>query len=111
MGETKACRHIEGICPVLSDVWKINVTAGASSLATIDSILVGMLSGPVALFGFRFFSSFSTPSVVMVRLSMSGPGSEEIWGSGVLDMGVKAEQNWSLRMSLFACGEVKVRPE
>ena len=78
------------------------MTAGASSLATIDSILVGMLSGPEALFGFRFLRSFSTPSVVMISLSISGPVGDEIGGSGAFDTGVKAEQNWSLRISLFA---------
>ena len=48
------------------------VSIGAISSATMIRSLVGMLSGPVALCGFRFLISLMTPGVEMMMGSMDG---------------------------------------
>ena len=48
------------------------VSIGAISSATMVRSLVGMLSGPEALCGFRFLISLMTPGVEMMMGSMDG---------------------------------------
>ena len=46
-----------------TELWNMMASDGASCFAHCFSILFGMLSGPDALYGLMFLSSFSTPSV------------------------------------------------
>ena len=64
--EMFACRQSVGSDPLSSEAWNIVVSAGASVSAQFFSMMLGMASGPLALFGLMFFSSFATPSTAMV---------------------------------------------
>lgn len=53
-------RHWTVVCPWLMDAWKILVSAGVTGLAISFRNLVEILSGPVALLGFRPCRTFHT---------------------------------------------------
>ena len=77
MGTTKALFQSSGTIPWFSDAWNSIVRQGAISVANSLRNLVGILSGPLALYGFRLDSNLLIPSVVISLLSMSmygGPG-------------------------------------
>ena len=59
-----------GTKPESSDIWNSRVSAGASSVAAVLRMKEGTASGPVALWGFRFFNSLWTPfqSTLMLLL-------------------------------------------
>ena len=59
-----------GTVPMLSDFMKIFVITGASSSAAVLRMNVGMVSGPAALYGFKFFSSLMIPGIVTTILSI-----------------------------------------
>ena len=44
------CNHERGNSPVVIDLWKITLRAGANSLAANCNILAGTSSGPADLF-------------------------------------------------------------
>ena len=71
----------DGSCPVCTDRLKIQLNAGAMVSAHSFNILLGMLSGPHALAGFRFRRSFATPSVLMTKSVSTGYGVDSIMGS------------------------------
>ena len=58
---TIAVFQSDGILFWLMDAWNINVSAGVISLAVSFSRRPGILSGPVALCGFKLVKSFMTP--------------------------------------------------
>ena len=61
-----------GSVPLLIDLWNIYVIAGASSLAHVFKIIVGIWSGPIALDTIRSYKSFSTPFTVTIRSGTDG---------------------------------------
>ena len=61
-----------GTVPEFNDFWNIFVSAGASSSAAVFRINVGIVSGPAALYGFKFFSSLMTPGILTVMFPMVG---------------------------------------
>ena len=61
MGITHTLVQSFGICPVLSDFWKITARSGAISLHRFFKTTGFMESGPDALFGFNFCRSFVMP--------------------------------------------------
>ena len=63
-----------GTCPVSRLLWKIATSYGATSCANSLITLAGMESGPYALAGFSFKSSFRTPSSVTLISAMGGNG-------------------------------------
>ena len=72
MGVIKASRQSDGTVPASKEDWKMRVSIGANSSAVAMSSLVGIPSGPDALWGFRFFKSLMTPGAVMCIGSMVG---------------------------------------
>ena len=75
-----ACNHERGSSPVVIDLWKITLRAGANSLAASCNIFAGTSLGPVYLFVFNSCSNWATPFVVMV---MSGIAGKFFWKVGV----------------------------
>ena len=61
-----ACFHSDGIVPQLSDFLKIIKRIGEINSLHSLSILLGILSGPAALCGFRFFSNLFMPVSINV---------------------------------------------
>jgi len=55
-----------GRTPVSTKLWNMMASDGASCFAHCFSILFGMLSGPDALDGLMFLSSFSTPVFIFI---------------------------------------------
>ena len=52
IGVMSACKLDRGSSPVVIDLWKITLRAGANSLAVSGNIFVGTSSGHVGLFVF-----------------------------------------------------------
>ena len=48
------------------------VIAGASWIEHVFKMVLGILSGPLALLTFKFLKSFSTPSTVISKLLIDG---------------------------------------
>ena len=76
-----------GRVPQSTDFWKMFLKQGTSSSGHVLRMMFGILSGPMALDGFVFFSNFSTPSAVIFRFCIVEParcGSTvvEIFGFG-----------------------------
>lgn len=72
-------------------------------MAHVLRAMFGILSGPIALDGFMFFSRFSTPATVISRFCIVDPahcGSTvvEIFGFGF----VKTDLNWLFKISAFS---------
>lgn len=91
-----------GRVPVSSDSWNINDIEGARCVAHCFSTLFGILSGPDALDGFIFCSSFSTPLVVIVISWIEILTFVLISGSVVDVPFVKTDANWSSRIWAFS---------
>ena len=84
-----ACFHSDGTLPQLSDFLKIIKMIGEiNSLHTL-SILLGILSGPAALCGFRFFYNLFMPVSVMLMFCTSRCGLCPLSGIGSSLSGVK----------------------
>ena len=88
-----ACFQSDGICPLSNDAWNMKLMSGEISMLTFLRNLAGMSPGPVALLGFRCWSRWCGPSVLMVILFISGV--ELIPRSGRFSMSssVKTEAN------------------
>ena len=69
-----ACFHSDGILPQLSDFLKMIRRIGEITSLHSFSILLGILSGPAALCGFRLFSNFFMPVSVMLMFCISRCG-------------------------------------
>ena len=67
-----AISQSDGTIPVLRDLLKISVKAGATSSAASFRILAGTSSGPEALCSSRSFNSFNTPSRVISIVGIDG---------------------------------------
>ena len=65
-----ACFHSDGILPQLSDFLKMIRRIGEITSLHSFSILLGILSGPAALCGFRLFSNFFMPVVDVLHQSV-----------------------------------------
>ena len=97
---TCAFNQSEGGVPEFIDFWNIIVRMGAILEVISFRILAEMLSGPWALFGFKSFSSFSTPLTVIVDWG-------HLWGSVLVgELGrlvrfslVNTNWNWFERIS------------
>ena len=63
-GATIAVFQSDGILLWLMDAWNINVSAGVISLAVSFSRRAGILSGPLALCGFKLVKEFHDTIVV-----------------------------------------------
>ena len=72
--------------------------------------LVGMLSGPEALWGFRPFSSFFTPSMPISKAGTSGYGLGSSEGKVDESSSMKARANLSLKMLALTWGSLWVTP-
>ena len=92
--------HERGGSPVVIDLWKITLTAGANSLAASCNILAGTSSGPVELFVFNVCSNLTTPFVVMVMSAIACMLEYGSFGKLVFSF-VKNDLNWSLRIFGF----------
>ena len=66
-----ACFHSDGILPQLSDFLKMIRRIGEINSLHSFSILLGILSGPAALCGFRLFSNLFMPVSVMSVWALS----------------------------------------
>ena len=66
------------------DFLNMNVSMGASSFAHSLSILLGTLSGPEALPGFKFYNNFSTPVTSMFNSGMLRKGSPSNSGGALV---------------------------
>jgi len=62
MGMTLADFHSAGSTPWCKDDWKIRVKIGAISCNSVLRKYAGILSGPVALWGFRMCKRLANPS-------------------------------------------------
>ena len=81
-GQMLACFQSDGIFPQLSDFLKIIKRIGEIKSLHSLSILLGILSGPAALCGFRFFNSLFMPVSVMLMFCISGCGLCPLSGIG-----------------------------
>ena len=85
-----ACFHSDGILPQLSDFLKMIRRIGEITSLHSFSILLGIVSGPAALCGFRlFFSNFVMPVYVMLMFCISRCGLSPLSGIGSALSGVK----------------------
>ena len=91
-----------GKTPVSMKLWNMMASYGASCFAHCFIILFGMLSGPDALDGLIFLSSFSTPSVFIVIDGIVDL--RFVWISGMLSMLplVNTEENCFFNMCAFS---------
>ena len=72
MGVIRASFQSVGTSPMSSEVWKIVMSMGAISSAARESTLLGIISGPEALCGFKVLKSFVMSEVVTVISRMDG---------------------------------------
>ena len=88
-GQMFACFHSDVVLPQLSDFLKMIRRIGEITSLHSFSILLGILSGPAALCGFRLFSNLFMPVSVMLMFGI------EAWGLGHLPgvYFVKTEEN------------------
>ena len=93
IGVTLAVRQSSGIVELDNDLLKMKVRTGAISVAKSFSVCGSMASGPAALCGFRFSSSFSTPGTVTVIFCICGYGLSPMSGKGPVVIGLKADLN------------------
>ena len=95
-----AFNQSEGGVPEFIDFWNMIVRMGAILEAISFRILAGMLSGPLALFGFNSLSNFSMPLTVIWIGGICGDrfwlGS---WGRLVRFSLVNTDWNWFERIS------------
>ena len=84
-----ACFHSDGILPQLSDFLKMIRRIGEINSLHSFSILLGILSGPAALCGFRLFSNLFMPVSVMLMFCISRCGLCPLSGIGSALSGVK----------------------
>ena len=91
-----------GRTPVSMELWNMMASDGVSYFAHCFSILFGMLSGPDALDGLMFLSSFSIPSVFIFIDGMVD--FRFMWVSGMLSILplVNTEENCHCDIILFA---------
>ena len=90
---TEAFFQSSGTIPWEREALKIKVSDGTSSLAISFSKLATILSGPPALFDFKFSSNLVTPSIVNSILWISGKVIPETVGqhTGVLPCKTEAK--------------------
>ena len=100
-GATFACFQSDGMQPVWSDFWKIVVKIGAVKFWRFFSILLLMLSGPLALCGLMLLSSFWMPGVVMANDGIPGCELTPLFGMLSIDSVVNTDWNCSLKMLPF----------
>ena len=84
-----ACFHSDGILPQLSDFLKMIRRIGEITSLHSFNILLGILSGPAALCGFRLFSNLFMPVSVMLMFCISRCGLCHLSGIGSALSGVK----------------------
>ena len=89
-GQMLACFHSDGILPQLSDFLKIIKRIGEINSLHSLSILLGILSGPAALCGFRFFSNLFMPISVMLG------NSSLLLLTSVLEVNYKLHTNYKI---------------
>ena len=75
------------------DAWNINVSVGVISLAVSFSKRPGILSGPVALCGFKLVKSFMTPLWWIIIGGISGVELTPIYGMLLRSSDVKTDEN------------------
>ena len=92
-GATIAVFQSDGILPWLMDAWNINVSAGVISLAVSFSRRPGILSGPVALCGFKLVKSFMTPLWWIIIGGISGVELTPMSGMLLRSSDVKTDEN------------------
>ena len=68
--------------PCWREAWNRSVPAGESSAAVSLSTLVGIPSGPVALYGFSLDKSLLTPLTVIVMFGVEDMGLDPCRGGG-----------------------------
>ena len=98
IGVTRAFLQLDGIWSWSSDAWSISWRTGESSTATSFRKQAGTLSGPVALWRFSFFRSFSTSVVWTCICIMSSYRPAPRSGIVVISLWVNTDENWSLRI-------------
>ena len=81
--------HSDVILPQLSDFLKIIKRIGEINSLHSLSILLGILSGPAALCGFRFFNNLFMPVSVILMFCISRCGLSLLSGVGSSLSGVK----------------------
>ena len=84
-----ACFQSDGILPQLSDFLKIIKRIGEINSLHSLSILLGILSGPAALCGFRICNSLLMPVYVMLMFCISRCGLCPLSGIGSSLSGLK----------------------
>ena len=72
MGVNNTCSQSSGSVPVSCDYWTMWVITGGICFAVSLRALAGSLSGPVALFWFRFSNCFIMPYMAISRRGMLG---------------------------------------
>jgi hypothetical protein len=75
------------------DAWNTNVSAGVISLAVSFSRRAGILSGPVALCGFKLVNSFMKPLWWIIIGGISGVELTHISGMLLRSSDVKTDEN------------------
>ena len=110
MDVTLSCFQSSGTLPCCKEAWNIRVIAAVNSTANFFRNLVGIWSGPSALWGFMPCISFWTPAWSTEKLCMSGYWLPPMVGKSVVVSSVKTPQNWSLRMVAFVFGSLCAMP-
>ena len=86
-------RQSSGIVELDNDLLKMKVRTGAISVVRSFSVRGSIASGPAAMCGFRFSSSFSTPGTVTVIFCICGYGLSPMSGKCSVVIGLKADLN------------------
>ena len=109
-GATFACFKSVGVMPVSRDFVKSSVRIGAVCSRSSFKTLLCMLSGPQALWGFRFDSKFKIPGLCMDICGISGCGLGPLSGIFVFRSLVNTVWNWLLSMFALSCVSVTSMP-
>ena len=97
-----AVRQSEGKTAVSNDRWKMSLSAGARVSAQFFKMILGIWSGPHALWGLMALSNLHTPAVLMlISLIIGCCGGSRCGGADPPSL-VKTLWNWSRRISAFS---------
>ena len=94
--------QIVGTWPWCSDAWEIKVRAGVNSWFNSFRKRPDMLSGPVALCGFKADKRLFIPLGCISMCSRSWNGDGPKVGTIVVSSSVTTDVNWSLRLLAFS---------
>ena len=110
MAVTFAERQSTGTSPSTKVLLKISVRIGANSSAKSFKIRAGIMSGPDALLGLLFLSSYRTPSLLISMSGIGGYGCPSGCGMFVSSSWVNVDSYCMLSMFDLSSGSACIFP-